>query len=223
LPSRKLIKFSLDGLTVGKIKVTSDKLLFLNHQHFLRKLSTVEGTKTLVEQAMPFIADKVAAEYFHYLQPGLIIRELPSKDYLSAILKASQERMHTLNDLYDAGPYFFHDPDYSSEKLERFRQRHTQDLISMSAVPVSNNADRVVTTAGEKLELLATWEAKTISDSLKEAEDQMQESPKTIMQILRYALAGLEPGVGVPVIIEILGKDTTLRRLERARAYQIHA
>src|SRR5437667_10354160 len=52
--ARTDIKFSLDGLTRGSLKVSTDKLPFLNHQHILRKLSTPNGSKSLVESALPF-------------------------------------------------------------------------------------------------------------------------------------------------------------------------
>jgi len=39
--------------------------------------------------------------------------------------------MHTLKDVYAAGPYFFSEPDYSSAKAAIFRERHPNELISM--------------------------------------------------------------------------------------------
>jgi len=66
---------------------------------------------------------------------------------------------------------------------------------------------------------LDNWDAKSITNAIKKLGEELKEPSKVIMQVLRYALAGLEPGVGVPVIIEILGKENVLRRLDNARGY----
>jgi Anticodon binding domain len=47
--------------------------------------------------------------------------------------------------------------------------------------------------------------------------NEVSQPSKVVMQVLRYALTGLEPGVGVPVVIEILGKGTVIKRLENCR------
>ena len=69
-----------------------------------------------------------------------------------------------------------------------------------------------------KIEELQDWNVVKIAETLKDVERDTAQSPKIVMQILRYAVAGLEPGVGVPAVIELLGKDTVARRLERCRA-----
>ena len=50
-------KFTLGGLTMGSLKVSSDKLPFLNQRHIALKLSTESGTEELVEACLPFLQD----------------------------------------------------------------------------------------------------------------------------------------------------------------------
>jgi hypothetical protein len=57
---------------------------------------------------------------------------MPSTDYLTAVLKVCQERMHTLKDVYQAGPYFFADPDYNSPNQKKFHETHPSELIGSS-------------------------------------------------------------------------------------------
>lgn len=52
-------KFTLSGLTTGSIKVSADKLPFLNQKHILLKLSTERGIEELVEAAVPFLKDSL--------------------------------------------------------------------------------------------------------------------------------------------------------------------
>lgn len=77
----------------------------------------------------------------------------------------------------------------------------------------------VLTDAKQKLQELQDWEVGKIAEVLKDVEKDTGESLKLVMQILRYAVAGLQPGVGVPTVIEILGKDIVDRRLERCLYY----
>ena len=64
------------------------------------------------------------------------------------------------------------------------------------------------------------WKAQNISDSIKEIGKELDLPSKVVMQVLRYAIAGLESGVGVPVIIELLGKEKVNRRIDICRSYQ---
>lgn len=100
--------------------MSPDKLPFLNHQHILRKLESKSGMESLVKSAMPFLKE--------YLTPG----EMPDKKYLEQVIRVSQERMHTLKDVYQAGPYFFTEPDYSSAQALKFRQKHEASFIGMT-------------------------------------------------------------------------------------------
>lgn len=53
-----------------------------------------------------------------------------------------------------------------------------------------------------------------------ESEDELQVLKKIIMAIqryLRWALTGGKPGPGIKVIMEILGRETTLSRLQDAK------
>jgi glutamyl/glutaminyl-tRNA synthetase len=77
----------------------------------------------------------------------------------------------------------------------------------------------VLTDAKKKLGELQKWDAGKIAEVLKDVEKDTGESLRLVMQILRYAVAGLVPGVGVPIVIETLGKDTVERRLRLCLDY----
>jgi len=64
------------------------------------------------------------------------------------------------------------------------------------------------------------WQEKLIAIVIKGVGKELRLDGKIVMQVLRYALAGLESGVGVPRIIKILGKEKAVDRLERCRLYQ---
>lgn len=66
---------------------------------------------------------------------------------------------------------------------------------------------------------LETWNAENINKVIKEIGRELGLEMKIVNQVLRYALAGLESGVGVHVIIEILGKERVRQRLETCKVH----
>jgi hypothetical protein len=63
---------------------------------------------------------------------------MPSSEYLTAVLNVSQERMHTLKDVFQAGPYFFTEPDYDAVN-KKFFEKHSSEMISI--MPIMTNAN----------------------------------------------------------------------------------
>jgi glutamyl/glutaminyl-tRNA synthetase len=78
----------------------------------------------------------------------------------------------------------------------------------------------VLSKAKDNINKVQEWNSKTIAEAIKEIGKDLGRPSRVVMQILRYAIAGLESGVGVPVIIEILGRKRVNRRLDTCRSYQ---
>jgi len=72
----------------------------------------------------------------------------------------------------------------------------------------------------KRLHALTDWSVEQISEAVRQVGEELTLQSKAVMQILRFALAGLEPGVGVPVIIQILGKAKVMSRLETCQSIQ---
>jgi Anticodon binding domain len=69
---------------------------------------------------------------------------MPSEKYVEAVLKASHERMHTLKDIYEAGSYFFTEPNYSHPTVityrDNFYQKNSRQLMgNQAAVKMSTH------------------------------------------------------------------------------------
>ena len=123
--------------------------------------------------------------------------------------------MHTLKDVYQAGLYFFSEPDYSSAKELKFREKHPTEMIGMSSGESDWHAlVKVLTETTNRLQSLTDWDKEHISEAVKQVGEDLKLPAKLVMQVIRFAVAGLEPGVGVPVIIQILGKKKVLSRLK---------
>ena len=72
----------------------------------------------------------------------------------------------------------------------------------------------------QKLDTLKSWNRECINDINKRIGKELGLQMNIVNQVLRYAVAGLESGVGVHVIIEILGKERVMQRLDTCRLYE---
>jgi len=72
----------------------------------------------------------------------------------------------------------------------------------------------------QKLDALKSWNRQCLNDIIKEIGNELGLQLKIVNQVLRYAIAGLESGVGIHVIIEILGKERVRQRLDTCIIYE---
>jgi len=129
--------------------------------------------------------------------------------------------MYSLKDIYHAGYYFFGEPSYASKRVSDFRERQPSRVIGICVRGLwLKISDIVLVKAKERLSSLESWDAKTIAETLKVVGNEVSQPSKVVMQVLRYALTGLESGFGVPVVIEILGRDIVTSRLEICQTLQ---
>ena len=78
-------------------------------------------------------------------------RQIPPRDYLKTVLRVFQGRMHTLKDVYQAGPYFFTEPDYTiiDSKKSKFRKEHSAEIIGNCTLHGPNNRPSIDQDKGE--------------------------------------------------------------------------
>jgi glutamyl/glutaminyl-tRNA synthetase len=141
---------------------------------------------------------------------------MPSSDYLQTVLGAAYERMDTLKDIYDAGWFFFVDPDYCTDASKAFLETQRLDLLgtSISMITLYLHEGGVIENIKAKFAKTDPWEAIQISDAIREVHQEMGLSSKVVLKILRYSMTGLAPGVGIPAMMEILGRERVNKRLE---------
>lgn len=201
--------------------MSTEKLPFLSHKHILLMLKTEEGTRSLASSALPYLKEHLSDAYTHYL--GSLIglnSEMPSLEYLMAVIRASHERIHTLQDVYNTASYFFRDPNYSKPALIDFQSSHDPFLFGRLK-PNSTDflAVGTLTRMVDKIAAINEWNYANISTAIKQVARDMKQPSSKVMKLLRGALAGLESGVGVPAIVEILGKEKTIRRIEKWKEF----
>ena len=71
----------------------------------------------------------------------------------------------------------------------------------------------------EKLSSIASWNAQNIHDLVEIAAQSMDKKMGDIAQPIRVAVAGKAVSPPIDITLELLGKDRTLQRIEKAIAF----
>jgi glutamyl-tRNA synthetase len=108
-----------------------------------------------------------------------------------------QEKIAKLSDFPGFAGFFFHDVEPDPAELD-------------GGAPM-------LAAAAEALRSLEPFEAESIEAALRAVADGLELKPRQAFQPLRVAITGSRVSPGLFESIELLGRDTTLRRLESAR------
>lgn len=125
---------------------------------------------------------------------------LPEKAYLTKVVTLMKERCSLLPD-FVAASYFWADPDKLDEAT--FKKRWKAE----SAELLQAYAERL-----EKTE----WNAAALEEALKALAEQKGVGAGHFIHPTRLAISGVGAGPGLYELMEVLGKDTVLRRMRHA-------
>jgi glutamyl-tRNA synthetase len=124
---------------------------------------------------------------------------------LEAVILAQRERSKTLKEMAEASRFFFEPPAAYEEKAAR------KNLTAESAL--------VLTQARANLGALAEWTAPSIHGSIQALAEGQGLGLGKVAQPLRVAVSGGSVSPPIDQTLAILGRDETLRRLDRAADY----
>ncbi|KAI0078525.1 glutamyl-tRNA synthetase [Panus rudis PR-1116 ss-1] len=188
-------KFDLSSLTHRRSVLDPAKLEYLNKHHLMRKITgDAKTAQSLAEKVHGAVKERFG--------------ESPhtSIEYIQRVVLALQGRLVNIMDLPELAPYFFVDPDWSSEEAKKLRSAATDDEYRTALTSI--------------LERLPTNEENWIEDALREVlhseTNKLGLKQKVYMSILRHALTGQKAGPSVATIMETLGEARTRQRLQLA-------
>lgn len=188
---------TIDAFTLQKVNKTAaiydtTKLTWMN-SHYIREFDLDK----LAHIALPF-----------FVAEGLIREELSELEsvYYKAVIGAVRERAKTLIELPEAATYFFVDLfEYDQKGSKKaFGKEGTADLLRRAA---------------SDLRLLKTFDRETTEEQFIILSDALGISHGQLIQPTRLALTGRMGGPGLFEIMELLGRDKTVARLERAALF----
>ena len=124
-------------------------------------------------------------------------------DYLLSVIELMKPRCKTIIELMDSSGYFFDDPQEYDSKTMRKRWK-------------TNEVNELIIYFMEVLKNIVTWTQENIEIELRKLSDIKELSPAKFIHPVRLAVSGAGAGPSLFHMMEVLGKDVCIRRLERA-------
>lgn len=150
-----------------------------------------------------YIKKMSARELTENLLPFYSLWNWPSRqaDYLDKVSSAMQKRIKSLVDLKNQALFFFFDPDnYDPDGAKKYFCSETARHLML---------------VGRHLETLTDWSEPAIEEIVRDFSVENQLGAAKIIHPLRLAVSGLTTGPSLFQIMEIIGKDATIKRIRR--------
>lgn len=183
-------RFTLEGINRKSAVFDPQKLEWMNGRYL---------GATPPEVLAPFVAEHIEAR-------GLASRaELQEREeWLVRLIDLLRVRARTIVDLVtQAEPFFARAPDYQHDAVAR----HWKDRPAVR--------DRLAQVR-KRLDSLPAWEAAPLEEALRTLAGELDLSAGKLIHPLRVALTGAASSPGIFEVAVLLGREETLRRLDRA-------
>jgi len=188
----ELVKaFTIDRLGKSPGKFDYKRLLWLNGQH-IRRLSAEE----LCDRILPILRNH-----------GFDVDRFP-REWLIRMTSICQDRIPTLNEIVGYTSFFFNEPDdYEAKAVDKQWRKDKS-----SALKILNRVRGIFSdiTIFDHDNLKHSFEQAAAEDNIPLAQ---------LIHPTRLALTGKSVGPGLFELAELLGKETCLRRIQKAEEY----
>ncbi|MEF9475660.1 MAG: glutamate--tRNA ligase [Candidatus Mariimomonas ferrooxydans] len=187
-PREELIeKFSLENVGGSSAVFNPEKLLWLNSQYIINT-----DPERLSDFVIPFLVKK-----------GIVKEDkLPDKGWLSKAIITLQERSKTLLELADSLSYYIDEEvDYNEKAKTRFLNEKSRDLLIEIKDSLASTSDFSASEIEKVFRLI------TEKNNIKLCK---------LAQPVRVAVTGKTESPGIFEVLGIVGKEKTLRRLDKA-------
>lgn len=126
-----------------------------------------------------------------------------SQDYLLSVIELMKPRSKTFIELIESSHYFFEDPSEFDPKTMRKRWKNSE-------------VNELVSDYIECLEQIEDWSSENVEAGLRKLSDEKEVNPAKLIHPVRLALSGTGAGPSLFHLMDVLGKETCIRRLKRA-------
>ncbi len=191
--------FSIDGINPSGAVFDEQKLRWLNGQYLSLK------SWADVREAVMGLMDKVL------LEGGL--QAAPTDDYLPIAWDLIKSRITLLSDLFGSAAYMFKDP-------AKYDEKGAKKHFGVSAEGTDRNvcrtvADRLTTLAAD-FGGLETFKHDALEEIVRKRAEEWGVSGGALIHPLRLSVSGTTVGPGLFELLEVLGRETVVRRIRTA-------
>jgi glutamyl-tRNA synthetase len=161
----------------------------------------IEKLNWLNQQHMRLISNEELAAQVKPMLKSKGITDF-SNDYLLKTIKLLKDRMTFVRDFIEYSDYFFHDPNtYEEAGVKKYWEIETNNHIKLLA---------------ERLEQLIEFTHSAIEQVVRQLSIELGIKAGKLIHPTRLALSGRQVGPGLFEMMELLGKETVVRRLYKA-------
>lgn len=177
-------KFSLKGISKKGAIFDETKLIWMNG-NYIREMPD--------DQIIPYVRDYLKTKKFN-------VGKTADSDFLLSVISLMKPRANVLPDFVDSAKYFFEDPtDYDPKGINKYL-RNADIWIYLSDFT-------------KQLDALSEYDQATIENLLRAIAEERNISAAKIIHPVRLALTGKTASPGLFEMMEIIGKEAVLRRL----------
>jgi len=151
----------------------------------------------LREQSNDLLTDRLRA-----IAKGKNI-DLPEDEILKQAISLLKERISKIEEIFDMGEFFFKDPDSYDEKALKKWKDNSGDLVKQYRDSIADLDDE-------------SFEAATLKSHLEDVIEKNDVGFGKLMMPLRIVITGQGFGPDLFASMELLGKETVIRRIETA-------
>lgn len=131
-------------------------------------------------------------------------RKSNDENYVLKVIELMKERVKSLRDIQEMTSVFFEDPNNYDVKAVRKRWK-------------DNSVNDLIAKFEKLLDKIKLWDAEQIEIILRKLAESENISAGKIIHPVRLALSGIGSGPSLFGMMELLGQETCLRRLQKAR------
>ena len=135
------------------------------------------------------------------INPGW--RKNERDEYILNVIELVKLRSKSFDEFQIISGYFFEDPESYAEKASKknWRDESINQYIKSFVEELQNSND---------------WNGERVEEILRNIAEQENISPGKLIHPVRLSLSGISGGPSLFAMMELLGKDTCIRRLEKA-------
>ncbi len=188
MDSRRLIElFSLERINPANAIYDETKLDWMNNHYIINKIDE----KKFLELIIPYV-----------LNSGFITEEdyKKKREWVAQICLLMRPRLKILKDIVKAKYFFTDEFEYEEKALHKYLNDASITRVKEFKI---------------LLESLNNFNAKSIEDSLRNFCAEKSLKPKDLIHPLRVYITGTEAGPGLFETMELIGKDSCMKRISR--------
>jgi glutamyl-tRNA synthetase len=158
-----------------------------------------EKTKWFNQQYLRKLSDAELAKALRKV-PGF---EVPVDDtFLTEMCRLMKEKVNFVHEIGEQGKYFFEDPTTYDDSVVKKRW--------------NDDSKKFIAAVKDAFAGMGTWKAADCEATFKATAEATGTNPGSVMQLFRVCVSGAGGGPVLFEMVELLGKEIVVRRLERA-------